>query len=411
MIGNKLSKYPITIALTLSLFAEGSVYYLMIFSISQQGGTWMLTATSLATLLPSILVAPAVGWAVDKIPTKTLWVLSLFVSAMTMICMILTSNVSLNVALLSLQTVCSIMVGSVVFKALPNLHGFTEQTASAYVVGINSLLAIVTPPLSALLFSLGFSGAIWVATALTLISLAIIAIHIPRARPDTTRDHTDFKHLRRGLKSLSGISSLKLYLPAMFAVVLFTTMEDLSGVVYLQDIGRARLGDIPLDMDPGLVGYSIILAAWSTGSLLASVRASKAKRRFDPVTLLILGGALICVAIIVEGIVEYLSVILIFFVMGGIGNAMHNIGVRNTVYEAVPEEIRGRAWSLIGSSFAAFSIMGKFLGTPHLVGEPKGVITFSGLAGMTVIVASFLWIRRRGWTPHLWDRPQPPHSS
>lgn len=383
----------------------------MIFSISQRGGTWMLTAISLATLLPSILVAPAVGWAVDKLPTKTLWVLALSVSAMAMIGMSLTSTVYLNVALLSLQTVCSTMVGSVIFKALPNIHGFTEQTASAYVVGMNSLLAIVTPPLSALLFSLGFREAILVATGLTLISLGIIAVYIPRTRSDAPRGPTKSTHLRLGLKSLSSISSLTLYLPAMFAVVLFTTMEDLSGVVYLQDVGRARLGNIPLDMDPGLVGYSIIVAAWSIGALVTSVRASKTRRRFDPITLLMLGGALICVAIIVEGIVEYVSVILIFFVMGGIGNAMHNIGVRNTVYEAVPEEMRGRAWSLIGSSFAAFSIIGKFLGTPHLVGDPKNVIIFSGLAGMTVIVASFLWIRRRGWTPHVWDRPHPPHSS
>lgn len=393
MLNNNRYKILITIALVFSLFAEGSIYYLIIFEASKEENKWLLTAISFATVLPSIFLAPLLGWVIDRFPIKKLWVDSLAVSALLALGMLITKNYYILILFLAIQTICSILVGSVLFKGLPKVEGFTQDSASSYIVGLNSLLAIFTPPVSGLLFSIGRDISFSIITLLFIISLLIIFIYIPPLNAKATSENLGLKEIFFGLRSLKSISALKYYLPIMFAVVLFTTMEDLSGIVYLQEISTNYLRFLNFqNIDSGAVGYSLIISMWSIGSLVASIGIGKKYINLGGLTSLILGGFLVCLAIFFEGLSKDILIIALFFVVGGAGNAIHNIGVRNIVYDNISEGLQGRAWTFIGASFTIFSAFGKFLGTPYLIAEPKNVIFLSGLVGMVLILISLVFI-------------------
>ncbi|MDO4252237.1 MAG: MFS transporter [Rothia sp. (in: high G+C Gram-positive bacteria)] len=393
MLNNNQHKILITIALAFSLFAEGSIYYLIIFGASKEENKWLLTGISFATVLPSIFLAAPLGWAIDRFPIKRLWVGSLVVSALLSFGMMLTENYYILILLLAIQTICSILVGSVLFKGLPRIEGFTKDSASSYIVGLSSVLAIVTPPASGLLFSTGRNLAFLTITALFVVSLIMVAMLVPPLNVRATAENLGLREIFFGLKSLKSISAIKYYLPVMFAVVLFTTMEDLSGIIYLQEISANYLRALDLqNIDSGALGYSFIISMWPIGSLIASIMIGKNYINLRGLTSLVLGGFLVCLAVFFEGLIENVLLIALFFIVGGAGNAIHNIGVRNIVYDTIPEGSQGRAWTFIGASFTIFSALGKFLGTPYLLAEPKEVIFLSGLAGMTLIFISSILI-------------------
>lgn len=394
MTMNFSNKFWTLLGSGLALFSESTIYFFIIFSASKQASPWILTAISFATMLPSIFLAPMLGWFIDKLPVKFLWVISIVFSAVLSLLMGIFENYYLWIILLALQTMFSVVVGSALFKALPKIPGFNDKTASAYVVGLNSVLAIITPPIASLVFSSIGSISLLFSAFLLLVSSAIISLKVPSLQESVSMERTHLKEIIFGLESLKNLSLLKMYIPIMFAVVLFTTIEDLSGIIYIQEIGTKFFDNINfLNIDPGPLGYSVVVSMWALGSLLTSIALGKDWVNIDSVRSLMYGGILVCFAIFIEGISSSLIIVALVFIIGGIGNSVHNIGVRDIIYENVPENKQGRVWTFMGASFTIFTAIGKFIGTPYFMGEPRWVIVGSGLCGLALIISFVFFLK------------------
>ena len=68
-----------------------------------------------------------------------------------------------------------------------------------------------------------------------------------------------FKDIFLGFSAISSACALVIFLPVMAVVVAFTTMEGIAGVFYLQSITNTAFE------------YSLMLAMWTIGALIASV--------------------------------------------------------------------------------------------------------------------------------------------
>lgn len=398
MKNRKNTKPYILLASSLGMFTEGSIYFFMIFMASKSNNPWLLTSISFASFLPGVFLAPVLGWAIDKMPVKKLWAGSLLGSGITVACMMLTDSYTMWVILLAIQTMFSIVVGTALFKVLPKVPSMSEKTASSWLVGMGAIFAIITPPVASFIFSIGAGFSFMMSAIILVFSALIIFIFAPEINSQVELEKTDWKEALFGLKALKNFSLLKMYIPVMFVVVLFTTIEDLSGIIYLQDLGQNNFsfisGSFPT-VDFGTFGYSLVVAMWAIGSFIGSVISSRPWFTLSAAHSLMYGGLLICLGIIAEGAIPSIFLIGLVFILGGMGNAIHNIGIRNVIYSDVPERNQGQVWALIGASFMAVSSLGKFLGTPYLLGEPRPVILFSGILGMAVILLFMATIKLR----------------
>ena len=80
-----------------------------------------------------------------------------------------------------------------------------------------------------------------------------------------------------------------------------------------------------------------------------------------------LGGLALSAAILVEGLVPVAGIIAVAFIGGGLGNAVHNVGVRNLVYAEVPPEQQAQVWSVVGAAISGAAALLLAMGIPNAV--------------------------------------------
>lgn len=135
---------------------------------------------------------------------------------------------------------------------------------------------------------------------------------------------------------------------------------------------------------------AVLLSCWALGSLVGAFVTGRKEFRLSVPASVIGSGLFISVAILVEGTVANPWVIAVAFVGGGLANSVHNVGVRNAVYDNVPAGNQGQAWSMIGAAFSAVAALGNVAGTPGLVGGARTVVVVAGAIGTVVAGLTFV---------------------
>ncbi|HEY0188103.1 MAG TPA: MFS transporter [Cellulomonas sp.] len=346
-------------AVGIGSFVDASVYLLLLLSGSAQDVTWWVTAVMLANLAPPILLAPVLGWIVDRTSGRAAWAVALGLSAVCTAGLALLASPVALVVLAATRSTCSVVVSAAVFALLPAARGMDDRSASSFAVGIGSVAAIGAPPLAALLAVRGVGTAFGVCAVL----LAVAALLVLRTAPRLVRapvGATSWHEVWLGTRTLRTMTALRAFVPVLLGVVVVTSMEGVAGVFYLQEVAD------------GAVGYALLLSAWAVGSVLGATWTGRAGSRTGAVRGILLGALVVSVAILVEGLVASAVVIAVAFLAGGAGNAVHNVGVRNLVYERVPREQQAQVWSVVGAVFSGAAAVGNVLGTPGLLGSAVG---------------------------------------
>ncbi|HEY0117643.1 MAG TPA: MFS transporter [Cellulomonas sp.] len=365
-------------AICIGYFVDSAIYLLLLLSSSAQDVSWWVTAVVLANLVPPILLAPVLGWIVDRTSGRAAWTASLALSALCAVGIgFLDSPVAL-VALAAVQSTCSVVVSAAVFKLLPRARAMDERSASSFAVGIGSIASIGAPPLAALVAALGADVAFWVCGAL----LTGSAVLVLRAGPRVAHvevEATSWHEAWLGTRTIRTMAVFRAFIPVLLGVVVVTSMEGVAGVFYLQEVAGSA------------VGYALLLSAWAVGSLVGAGMTSRTRVRLGAVHCVLIGGLAVSAAILVEGLVASAVVIAVAFVGGGVGNAIHNVGVRNLVYEQVPRNQQAQVWSVVGATFAGAAAVGNFLGTPGLLAPAQPVIVIAGALGVVLVLATLGW--------------------
>ena len=99
-----------------------------------------------------------------------------------------------------------------------------------------------------------------------------------------------FKNIFLGFSAISSARALVVFLPVMAVVVASTTMEGIAGVFYLQSITNTAFE------------YSLVLAMWAVGALIASVFYGRGWYKPQLVNAILWGGFFIGAAILLEGL-------------------------------------------------------------------------------------------------------------
>lgn len=385
-------------AVFIESLAHASVYFLLIFKLSSTANSWSLTAIALTSALTGVILAAPLGNLVDRMSLRPLWLGSIIVSILSVFLLSISESLILWVLLVVIYSAAGVISGSVVFKALPRIEGITPEKASSFLVSTGALVGILSPLLASLLYALAPNHSFIPLIILLAACFLIIFKAAPQGAPPEL-DSISWKDALLGIKVISNNHHIIYYLPIMLLVVLSTSVEDLSGVVYLQDIGGNFISPLFPNFpgDPGAIAYSALVASWSIGTLVGAHLTERKLFKLSPAASLKIGGFIISLAIFAEGFFPSPVLIAAFFFLGGAGNAVHNVGIRNLVYTEVAEKNQGQAWAMIGATFTVFSSIGQFLGTPYLLGEPQQVIMYSGLFPMVIIALfplAMVYLRR-----------------
>jgi MFS family permease len=369
-------------AIGAGLFVDAAVYLLLLLSSSAQDVSWWVTAVVLANLVPPILLAPVLGWVVDRTSGRAAWALALAVSALCAAGLALLGSPVALVVLAAVQSTCAVVVAAAVFALLPRADGMDERSASSLVVGIGSVAAIGAPPLAALVATLGVRVAFGVCAVL----LALAAALVLRAGPRVTHVEvaaTSWHEVWLGTRTIRTMTAFRAFVPVMLGVVVVTSMEGVAGVFYLQEVAGSA------------VGYALLLSAWAVGSLVGAGLTGRAGFRLGAVRSVLVGGLVVATAILLEGLIASAVVIAVAFLGGGVGNAIHNVGVRNLVYERVPRHQQAQVWSVVGATFSGAAAIGNLLGTPGLLAPARPVIVLAGALGVVLVLATLGWTLAR----------------
>lgn len=371
----------------LSTLGDGIVLFSLTLAAADELGSWGVSGLFLAGLLPPVLAARPIGRLVDRSRLLRTWVITLGAHVVLFALMYAVGSVLFSLALMAIVSICSTINGAIIFKILPALlGGASVNRASSFLVAATSLSGIIAPVIAASGYGAWGVESMLLASAAAYALLCAGALLGLRPQPRSPQKDAENSGSEGQLTSREMLRDpvLRALVLPVAAIILFTACEGVAGVFYLREVA------------PNDTVYSVMLAAWSVGALLGSLLGGSAffqQRMVFPV----LGGAvLVGTAILIEGLWAQAAAITAVFLLGGLGNGLHNTGIRTAIYLRLPESTHGTAWAYLRMLINIMVGLGYLLGTPGLLIESaRWIVIISGAGTLLVCICCATMIPRR----------------
>ncbi|MEU5596767.1 MFS transporter [Streptomyces sp. NPDC020298] len=358
----------------------------MVLDAADHGIRWGVTEVFLAELIPTVLAAPLVGALVDRLSARSVCLSALAVQALSLGAAAAVDGFHLRVGLIALSGLAGVASVTAGFKMLPVVAGgeHTGRANSLLTAGL-STAGLIGPPLAGFLHSARGTAFLLGADAVSFLVLAgCTALAVPR-RTDVALGRRPSAKLSDGYHALRDAPVVGMLLPTLAAAMLATSVEGVAGVFYLRDVA---------DGNETLFGF--FLATWALGSIPGALLAGRAGWSARH-TALILGGVLgISVALLSVGLLPVAAVIFPLFLLGGFGNGVCNVGLRNAVHSQVPAAVHGSAWACYQALSRICIGLGFVLGTPNALVSSRGQVIFSGAVPLAFSLWALIGLGRRG---------------
>lgn len=357
----------------------------MVLDAADKDISWGVTEVFLADLVPTVVAAPLIGSLVDRLSARSVCLWALVAQALTLGAAAAVDAFHLRVALIAVAGLAGVASVAAGFKILPVVAGekHTGRANSLLTAGL-SAAGLLGPALAGFLHSAWGTAALLGADAVSFLVLAwCTALDLPRSS-DVTLERRPAAKLSDGYQALRRAPVVGTLLPTLAAAMLATSIEVVAGVYYLRDVA-----------DGNDTVFGLFLATWALGSVpgaLLAGRAGWANRH----TALILGGVLgISLGLLFAGIVPVAAVIFPLFLLGGFGNGVCNVGLRNAVHTHVPAEVHGSAWACYQALSRSCIGLGYLLGTPNSLVSSRGQVIISGAIPLVFSLWAMLITTRR----------------
>jgi MFS family permease len=347
-------------------------------------GVWV-SALMVGQFLPSVAVGLLAGPFIDRLPRKLLMVGS-DVSRAAIFCAL--PFVGSPGAIVALAAVAGFATGffrPAVYAGLPNLVEERDLPAANSVLqAVENVSWTVAPPLAGLIVAgWGPHAAYWINAVSFLVSAALI-VGIPRRLLQVgaalSRGH--WRDLADGMQ-------LVLRMRPLLAVLVAWTIA--TGGIALIDVGEPFLAKDTFNA--GDFGYGLMFGSIGLGLALGSFGAGLSLER-RPIGL-VYGGTigLAAVGYGLAGISPNVWVAAACCVVAGIGNGGANVCNALLVQRGAPDELRGRAFTVImstnyvffGIGFVVAGLMRDAIGPRWVWGTAAMLLGLAALAAWSLV--------------------------
>jgi MFS family permease len=348
-----------------SVLRHAGVRRLFWATLSSNLGTWLATvalavdvydrthhsslwvgALLVADVLPIALFSFLLGPLIDRLPRRRLMIGGDLFRAALFICLIAAPSAWVIVALAGLVGVASGLFMPTVYSGLPNLVDESELTSANALFQLVGSATMIAGPLAGgvIVATLGPHPAYLLnAASFGVSALFLLGISSASLQSETTPSPGYLHDLLIGAATVFRSRPLLTVFCAWNAAMVAIAASNTTELALARD-----------DFHAGNFGYGLFMASSGSGIFLGALiaRAVLSWRPFAAAYTL--GFALIGAAFVAVSLVPPLALACIFLVVGGVGNGVLLTANPTLVQQGAPDELRGRAFTLIMSSNALF---------------------------------------------------------
>jgi MFS family permease len=360
---------------------------LLAFVYERTHSAGWLSATTVARVLPIVLLGPPAGLLGDRFDRRVIMIASDIARVGAMLGLVAVAHYGLAVwlvpALAAFATAAASPYPSCVAASLPRLLAREQlPAANALRAAIGPLAIITGPVLGAGVFALAGAGWAFGVNALTFAASALFVLAVLdrdafRPTPSSEAEPGLWAAVTLGARELLRRADASRLVGADILCSLCYGVQTVALVAVSVRLGWHESG------------YGLLLAAIGAGGLLGSVVAPRALRRFNRRNVLSFALLGVGVSLPLMAALPSAAAVLLAAVAAGAGSLVVEVGTETALQEQLPDEVFARAY---GFAFPA-SIGGIALGA--LVVAPLAALLglTGGLALAGALVAGYaLWL-------------------
>jgi MFS family permease len=371
--------------LALATFASGLGTWLAFVALTidvfdRTGSATWVSALLIADFLPAIVIGIAAASLVDRMPRRRLMIASDLVRFYVFLLLPFAGNAAVIVALAAVAGFATGFFRPAVYAGLPNLVREEDLTgANSIIQTLENVALAVGPIAGGLLVSVTGPDPAYVINAMTFLISAALLARIPARllQAVTAAGRGYWRDLSDGLALIRRSRALLTVLAAWNVVMLATALENVSEVVLAKDAFSA--GDFGYGLLVGTTGFGLAVGSLLAGSFLhtrplASVYGA---------AIGLLGLGLVAAAVSPTVWVAAACVVLV-----GAGNGTAVVCNALLVQRGAPDELRGRAFTvLMSSNYAILGLGMLFAGPVTDALGPRAVWAVAGgLCGLAALI-------------------------
>ena len=334
--------------------------------------------------MPSVLLAPYGGHAVDKYGANKILVVTGILEVITLLALSFATSTTHIYLLSAIMSGLFAFSGPSVFALIPTAAeraGLSVDRANSLIEVVGGMGAIIGPVLGGLsvgILSLSVSIQLTAAWSVLLVVLMYFSDLDSPLSVDQEKITTFFSQVKTSYKPVLRIRQIRFLFITFFAIVFSTTFSDVIFVFF-----------VTLDLNGGPVLVGALVAAWSFGLTLGAWYLGKQKDpgavvRFAYYGAIGMGVALFLTGLAASMLTTAVAIVVVagLFVIGGFSNGMHNVAVRSSILKYVPQGQHGRAYSLYSVVTRVAAVGGYFSG--GLAGKSNAALAYfsSGLLAL-----------------------------
>ena len=341
-----------------------------------------MSALLIAAFLPTILIGLLLGPLVDRLSRRRLVIVSDLVRAAVFALLPFATNATTIVALAGVVGIATGFFRPAVYAGMPNLVDDAQlPDATSLFHTVENLAWMVGPVLGGILVAAEGPGlAYWINAGTFVISAAFLArIPAVRLQAGKVESRGHWKDIGDGVQAVLRSRALLAVLVVWNVVMLGNAAIDVAEVVLAK-----------VALDSGDVGFGVLVAAGGLGLTLGSFASGTAVNRIGLGRLYALGIGLMAVGYGIAAVAPNIYVAAPAVVLAALGNGAAVVCNALFVQRGAPDELRGRAFTVIMSS--NYALLGAGMVAAGALTDAFGARWVWGCAAAAYLVAGLLAI-------------------
>lgn len=342
-------------------------------------GTWV-SALLIADFLPVILIGLLFAPLVDRLSRRRLLIVSDLVRVAIFCVLPFAGSAAAIVALAALVGIATGFFRPAVYAGLPNLVDDDElPNATSLLQTVDNLTWMVGPVAGGILIAVQGPGLAYWLNALTFLFSAALLARIPAARMQagTVESRGHWRDIGDGI-------SIVVRSPALLTVLVVWNMVMFGNAA----INVAEVVLAKVSLDSGDVGFGVLVGAGGLGLTIGSFAAGTFVERFGMSWLYGIGIALMALGYGIAAVAPTIAVAVPAVILASLGNGAAVVCNALLVQRGAPDELRGRAFTVIMSS--NYALLGLGMVAAGALTDAFGARWVWGGAAAAYLVAGLL---------------------
>jgi len=358
-------RFLVIAILIVSTVIDEVIVMAILFGVVDKGNQSLSIAVLLLVqLVPTIILAPYGGYAVDRYGARRVLMLTGLLEIPVLFALSYSTSISQVYLLSGIMSGLFAFSGPAIFSLIPSASqraGMSVERANSLIEVVGGLGAIAGPVVGGLsVGSLPLSTLIQVTAAWSLFLVAIIYLSdldSPRSQEKEKLANL-LTQFRISYKPILRLGQVRFLYITFFCIVYSTTFSDVIFVFF-----------VLRDLQGGPLEVGILIGLWSAGLTvgawyLGSKKDPRSVIRFAYIGAVTMGLSLVLTGIVPGALSPWHATLAVgaIFVIGGVGNGIHNVAVRDAIFVYVPAGQHGRAFSLYSLVTRVAAVLGYFSG-------------------------------------------------